>query len=226
MSLTGDWRNQLTIRFLRSKIIPVLESLELVHRKAIRPVTGTVRSSRLLESERGHGSPFRFFLSPPRQVARGSPLRRRNLGNDWDRICSGTFAGVIHGELDALKKESEEQRLQRRLDLKIDKRTEEQIWSWSGRQPELTTRKQRFHLNRRKQKNRDRLERGRLQARLRWDKVREEAAKMLKKAEEEAVVGSPAYEKREKLRVKRAEARARKEARRRAEAESAETVAA
>ena len=197
----------MTTRFLRKKIIPVLESLELVHRKAIRPVTGTVRSSRLLESERGHGSPFQFFLSPPPQVSRGSPLRRRNLGQDWDRICTGTFAGVIHGELNALKKESEEQRLERRLKLKLDKRTEEQIWSWSGRQPELTTRKQRFHLNRRKQKNRDKLERRRLQARLRWDKPREEAARRLEAEEKAAKTAQKAAEKWARRKGLKAEAR-------------------
>jgi len=53
-----------------------------------------------------------------------------------------------------------------------------EYWTWDDRQPELTTRKQRFHLSRRKQKNRTKFEYTALRRRVAFDKIQDKAARL------------------------------------------------
>jgi len=85
-----------------------------------------------------------------------------------------------------LKKQQEALDRERRLDSGKEKRKEMEYWTWDDRQPELTTRKQRFHLSRRKQKSRTKFEYTALRKRVAFDKIKERASKAIN-AEEKKV---------------------------------------
>jgi len=142
-------------------------------------VAGTVPSEQILAQYRVPGSPFHWFLSLPPAARKSDPLAKWSVPAAWDRICSGEFAGTIHAELKALKEEQALLDRERRLDSGKEKRKEMEYWTWDDRQPELTTRKQRFHLSRRKQKSRTKFEYTALRRRVAFDKTKARADKAI-----------------------------------------------
>jgi hypothetical protein len=161
---------------LKRRILSTLLSQELVFKKAVRPVAGTVRADQLTPDERSaKGSAFHWFLRlPPTTIKKTDPLGQWSIPAQWKRLSLGEFPGNVleeHREVVSAQRKLEKER---RLRRGTQKRTEEEIWHWDGRQPELTTRKQRFHLSARRQKTRTRFELKRLRERLRFDLARPE----------------------------------------------------
>ena len=76
----------------------------------------------------------------------------------WQRLVDGEPVSQLQHEVAQAEKARENELREQALASGKIERTEREIWAWEGRDPEMTTRLQRLHLSRRKQKNRDQKE--------------------------------------------------------------------
>ena len=114
---------------------------------------------------------FQWHLSPSPDEE-NPPI---DIDTQWERLLSGehparTMTTVKEGIAGREKAMKEAKYADRSL-----ARPERKIWEWEGRQPELTTRLQRLHLNRRNQRARPKEERKEMRVRKRLEAMEQEA---------------------------------------------------
>lgn len=93
----------------------------------------------------------------------------------WERLLSGEHPGQVAGELNLVRAEKEKAAKEEFYASGREKRPEREVWAWEGREPELTTRLERLHLNKRRQGNRPAKERKEMRLRQRMEERQREA---------------------------------------------------
>lgn len=170
--------------FLKHKVLPVLESQHLVIKSMVLSPSGT-RSWRwhlVQAAPDGHsasssgGDPSNPSESDPSSStpsassSSSSPLPQRvleaatrlpNLDRDshWDRLLSGTHPALLAADIRQIEHENAAAKKEARFEKGFSRRTEREMRSWEGREPGLTTRLERVHLNDRRARARPEKER-------------------------------------------------------------------
>ena len=136
---------------LKSRILPTLESQRLIHRRYV-PITSEYPK---IPGE----SRFRWFLTRPETQANGNEKLSFSIPDHWQRLLSGEHPQKTYHTWQRVK--DARQAAQREADLAAHRiqRTEREIWTWEGRDPDMTTRLQKIHLNRRNQRRKVKEER-------------------------------------------------------------------
>ena len=173
-------------KYLKTRILAVLESQELIHKEAIRAVPGTVKgatTSRALDGD----SCFRWFLTPPKPHRAVDPMGKWSVPEHWDRLCQpGQNTASIYYDLKNTKRLQAIVERERRIKAGKEKIPERESWIRPDRIPGVTTRLQRMHLSRRKQKSRTAKELKLVAARDEYDAMKRRARQEAEAAFREA----------------------------------------
>lgn len=147
----------LTNRFLKNRILPVLESQHLIHLAPSKPTSGS-------------GQTFKWALGPPpsaasrgaRAAAPTESMPTWDTEAHWARLLEGAHPGQTAREYSVHRAmEKSLRRDQAVLDGKV-RLDERGMRGWAAREPGLTTTGERGHLNVRRERARGRKERERI----------------------------------------------------------------
>jgi hypothetical protein len=128
------------------------------------------------------GASFHWALTSPR---RPKAMDGWTVQEHWDQLCNGTHPGEAVAHMEAAKaryaKRAKAMALEKGRDGKNSRglREEADILGWAGREPELSTRKERTHLSKRRQRTRADMERATMLARKEKDATLAYAQKLV-----------------------------------------------
>lgn len=164
--------------FLKRRVLPVLQSQRLIHIKPVREESTSKAHTQFV----WHISDPIHDLIPSTQFPN---LRPWDPAEHWDRLIAGVHPAETAADLNTLLEKRDEAKKEKAYADGREKRPEREIWRWEGREPELTTRLERLHLNRRKQRARPGKERKWMALRKGMETRRAEAREIVRKEIEE-----------------------------------------
>lgn len=160
-----------------------LETHQLLHKANVKLAVASKGNFGKRPSGVSSNSAYAWFLSGPKLSRENDPQTHWSIPRHWQKLINNQSERKVLRSYKKVRGSQLSLEKARRQDSGRELRTEEEIWTWDKREPELTTPKQRLFLSRRHRINRDKYERRKLKARLRYDKLKEEVRVAVEKVE-------------------------------------------
>ncbi|WVQ73907.1 hypothetical protein IAR50_003488 [Cryptococcus sp. DSM 104548] len=142
--------------FMKNRVLPVLQSQNLVHKHAVHPKSSDPNAPSPSTKRSNAKLDFVWSLrDEPSDLPEGVAWSN---AEQWDRFLRGEHPGLIGRDYKEMLKEVKVAKRRDAIESGQIRRTDDEIRAWEGRRVGVTTEKERYHLNKRREANRPRKE--------------------------------------------------------------------
>ncbi|ODO06233.1 hypothetical protein L198_01465 [Cryptococcus wingfieldii CBS 7118] len=143
--------------FLKNRVLPVLQSQNLIHKHPVHPKPSELDPSSPSAAKRGNAK-LEFVWSLREQPADLPEGVSWSTAEQWERFIQGEHPGLVGRDYKEMLEQIKVAKRKEAIESGKARRTDEEIRAWEGRRVGVTTEKERYHLNKRREANRPRKE--------------------------------------------------------------------